>query len=140
LALLAIGQIGILPALRLPEPDVLSLGGGWGRKLYAKTLRSREWWQPLALGFFVGFLPCGLTYTAAIAAAGTLSALKGMIVMCVFCVCTMPGLVTLALSECSLLKLFPQARVRIVIGAMSGWIMAAMAIVFIARALPFLHR
>jgi sulfite exporter TauE/SafE len=140
LAVLALGQIGIAPRLRLPEPDVLSLGGGWGRKAYAKTLRSRQWWQPVLLGVFVGFLPCGLTYTAAIAAAGTLSPVKGLLVMCVFCICTMPGLVTLALSQCSLLKLFPSTRVRIAVGALSGWIMAAMALMFIMRSLPLLPR
>jgi hypothetical protein len=139
LALLAVGQIGLIPTLRLPEPDVLSLGGGWGRKLYAKTLRSRQWWQPAALGVFVGFLPCGLTYSAALVAASTLSPSDGLIVMCVFCVCTMPGLVTLALSQYSLLKLFPQAKVRIVIGTLSGWIMAIMAVAFILRSLPMLH-
>ena len=112
LALLALGQIGIFPSLRLPEPDVLGMAGGKGRRLYAQTLRSRAFWQPLALGVFVGFLPCGLTYTAAIAAAGTLSAVNGLLTMCVFCLGTMPGLITLALSQSSLLKLFPQANVR----------------------------
>jgi sulfite exporter TauE/SafE len=140
LALLAVGQIGWAPRLRLPEPDVLSIGGGWGRRLYARTLRSRQWWQPAALGVFVGFLPCGLTYSAAFVAASTLSAVNGMIIMGIFCLCTMPGLVTLALSQCSLLKLFPQANVRIVVGALSGWIMAVMALAFIARSLPLLHR
>ena len=140
LALLAIGQIGLFPSLRLPEPDVMSLGGGWGRKLYARTLRSSQWWQPIALGVFVGFLPCGLTYSAAIVAASTLNAIGGSVVMSVFCLCTMPGLVTLALSQSSLLKLFPQANVRLVVGALSGWIMAVMSVVFIARALPLIHR
>jgi sulfite exporter TauE/SafE len=140
LALLAIGQIGWLPRLRLPEPDVLGLGGGLGRRLYARTLRSQRWWQPLVLGVFVGLLPCGLTYTAAIVAAGTLNPVHGLVVMCVFCLFTMPGLITLALSQSSLLKLFPQAKVRLVIGALSGWIMAIMAAVFIVRSVPLLHR
>jgi uncharacterized protein len=139
MAVLAIGQIGLLPKLRLPEPDVLSLAGGWGRRVYARTLRSRNWWQPLALGVFVGFLPCGLTYAAAVVAAGTLSPVRALLVMTVFCLCTVPGLTTLALAQSSLLKLFPPAKVRIVIGKLSGWIMAAMATAFVIRSIPLLH-
>jgi uncharacterized protein len=139
LAALSIGQIGLVPALRLPEPDVLGLGGGWGRRIYARTLRSRQWWQPFVLGIFVGFLPCGLTYTAAIAAAGTLNAGRAALVMVVFCLSTMPGLVTLALSQSSLLKLFPSANVRLTIGKLSGWVMAAMATAFLIRSIPLLR-
>jgi uncharacterized protein len=136
---LAIGQLGLVPKLRLPEPDVLSLSGGYGRRLYAKTLRNRAWWQPFALGIFVGFLPCGLTYSAAIVAAGTLNATKGALVMFVFCISTMPGLVSLAVGQTSLLKLFPSVNVRTVIGKMSGWVMIAMSIAFLVRAVPLLR-
>jgi sulfite exporter TauE/SafE len=50
-----------------------------------------------ALGLVLGFLPCGLLYTALIAAAATGSAVAGGLAMAAFAIGTMPALMTLGL-------------------------------------------
>jgi sulfite exporter TauE/SafE len=93
---LALGLAGIVPAFRLPEPDVLGAGGGRGRRLFRRALQSRSILKPLWVGVFVGFLPCGLTYNA-LQATFTMQPLSGALLMLCFGLGTVPGLLALAL-------------------------------------------
>jgi sulfite exporter TauE/SafE len=94
---LALGFAGIVPGFRIPEPDVFAAGGGRLRRAFVHVLRSRHRLKPLAVGLFVGFLPCGLTYYWLIPslAAGPLC---GALLMATFCLGTMPGLLALGLA------------------------------------------
>ncbi|HEX5322420.1 MAG TPA: sulfite exporter TauE/SafE family protein, partial [Capsulimonadaceae bacterium] len=60
MALLALGYVGLIPKLKIPEIDVMGAGGGWGRRLFVRALQSRSFARPLLLGALVGFLPCML--------------------------------------------------------------------------------
>ena len=80
---LALGLAGVLPKLRLPEPDVLGAGGGRGRRLYRRVLQSHSRLRPLGIGVCVGLLPCGLTYTA-LQATFPLRPLSGACLMLLF--------------------------------------------------------
>jgi sulfite exporter TauE/SafE len=50
-----------------------------------------------ALGLVLGFLPCGLLYTALLAAAATGGGARGALAMAAFAIGTMPALITLGL-------------------------------------------
>lgn len=93
---LALGIAGILPWFKLPEPDVMSAGGGVVRRLFLRALRSQSATRPLLIGVFVGLLPCGLTYNALL---GTFSLrpISGAVLMLLFGIGTIPGLLTLGL-------------------------------------------
>jgi sulfite exporter TauE/SafE len=62
-------------------------------KLATPLAKSRQSAARYALGVVLGFLPCGLLYSALAAAAGTASALQGALAMALFSVGTMPALV-----------------------------------------------
>lgn len=91
---LALGVAGVLPRLRIPEPDVMGAGGGRVRRAFLRALRSRHALRPLLIGLFVGLLPCGLTYTVLIGALA-LRPLSGALLMLAFGLGTVPGLLTL---------------------------------------------
>ena len=57
-----------------------------------------------ALGLVLGVLPCGLLYTALIAAAATGGAVSGSLAMAAFAIGTMPALMTLGLVGASALR------------------------------------
>ena len=130
---LALGLSGVFPKLRLPEPDVLGAGGGRGRRLYLKVLRSQSAWKPLAVGVFVGLLPCGLTYNALLATF-TLRPLSGAALMLCFGLGTVPGLLALALFGQSLLGgLLTKLPFRIAMTRVSAIFMAALGLAFLCR-------
>jgi len=130
---LALGLAGILPRLRLPEPDVLGAGGGQGRQLYRRVLRSRSALKPLALGIFVGFLPCGLTYNA-LMATFTLQPLSGAALMLLFGLGTVPGLLALAVFGNALFGgLLMALPFRLAMTRVSALFMAALGLAFLWR-------
>jgi sulfite exporter TauE/SafE len=133
LVLLALGQLGIAPKLRVPEPDVLGSGGGKGRKLYVDALRSKHWLQPLALGTLIGFLPCGLTYSVLIYALGLPSVPKSVVAMLFFGIGTIPGLLTLGLFAEAVPGLVGSQAVRAGITRLSGIILLIMAWFLVSR-------
>ena len=112
---------------------------GWLRRLYAHLLRSRQAWQPLALGVLVGLLPCMQTYTVLIAAAATQSIARGITVMIAFGLGTIPGLMLFALVAGRFAGFARSARFRIGMTRFSAAVMAALALVFIWRGWPNLR-
>ena len=130
---LALGLAGIFPQFRLPEPDVLGAGGGRLRRAYVKVLQSRSAWKPLAVGVFVGILPCGLTYNALLATF-TLHPLSGALLMLCFGLGTVPGLLALALFGNALFGgLLTKLPFRVAMTRISALFMAALGLAFLWR-------
>ncbi|MGO8672372.1 MAG: sulfite exporter TauE/SafE family protein [Capsulimonadaceae bacterium] len=131
---LALGFAGIVPALRLPEPNLLGAGGGAPRRLFIRVLRSERTLKPLGIGIFVGLLPCGLTYQALIVAAATGSVPRAVLTMAAFCLGTVPGLLTLAVFGATLfggLLVRPAFRDRMT--QVAALIMLAIGVAFLWR-------
>lgn len=139
---LSLGLAGLVPRWKLPEPDVLSAGGGRGRRLFVRVLQSKSALRPFLVGLFVGLLPCGLTYTALLTAAtATLSSSAssptpqtGALVMLLFGLGTIPGLLTLGVAGNLLfggLLLRPAFRQRMT--QVAALVMAVMAAAFVWR-------
>ncbi len=137
LALLALGYLGILPWLRLPEPDLFGAGGGRGRKLMARVMRgNHEWHQPLALGTFVGLLPCGLTYSILIGAAATAHWWTGVLVMLVFGLGTVPGLISLGMAGHLLKNVLQNTRFRVAMTRAGAVVLFGAGVLLIWRGWP----
>ncbi len=66
-----------------------------------------------ALGLMLGFLPCGLLYTALLAAAATGGAVAGGLAMAAFAIGTMPALMTLGLVGAGALRRWRQPLGRL---------------------------
>jgi len=130
---LAFGLAGVVPRLRLPEPDVLGAGGGRLRRVYLRVLRSRSALKPLGVGVFVGLLPCGLTYNALLATF-TLRPLPGALLMLCFGLGTVPGLLALALFGNVLFGgLLMRLPFRLAMTRVSALLMAALGMAFLWR-------
>ena len=130
---LALGLAGAFPRFRLPEPDVLAASGGVLRRVYGRVLRSRHALKPLAVGVFVGFLPCGLTYNALLATF-TLRPLSGALLMLCFGLGTIPGLLALALFGQTLFSgLLMRLPFRLAMTRVSALFMAALGFAFLWR-------
>ena len=130
---LALGLAGVLPRLRLPEPDVLGAGGGRGRRLYRRVLQSKSALRPLGIGVCVGLLPCGLTYTA-LQATFPLRPLSGAALMLLFGLGTIPGLLALAVFGNVLFGgLLMRLPFRIAMTRVSALFMAALGLAFLWR-------
>jgi uncharacterized protein len=82
-----------LPFAGIGAQLVTPLLGPIGRLLRMRRLHLSGY----ALGLVLGFLPCGLLYTALIAAAATGGAVAGGLAMAAFAIGTMPALMTLGL-------------------------------------------
>ena len=133
---LALGFAGIVPQLKIPEPDVMGAGGGRMRRLFVRALQSRSRAKPFMVGMFVGLLPCGLTYFALIPTF-TLHTLSGGLLMLLFGLGTVPGLLTLGVFGNALLGgLLMNGRFRIGMTRVAAVIMAVMGIAFLYRSLP----
>jgi len=131
---LALGFAGVLPWFRIPEPDVLGAGGGVLRRLFLRALQSENSLKPLLIGGFVGLLPCGLTYQALIPAATSGSILRSMVTMALFCLGTMPGLLTLGFfGNVFLNGRLMEPKFRNTMTKVAAVIMGVMGIVFIFR-------
>ena len=130
---LALGLAGVFPQFRLPEPDVLGAGGGRLRRVYLRVLQSKHALKPLAVGVFVGFLPCGLTYNA-LMATFTLRPLSGALLMLCFGLGTVPGLLALALFGNTLFGgLLTRLPFRIAMTRVSALFMAFLGLAFLWR-------
>jgi hypothetical protein len=132
---LALGFAGIVPGFRIPEPDMFAAGGGRLRRAFVRVLRSRHSLKPLAVGLFVGLLPCGLTYYWLVPslAAGPL---HGALLMALFCVGTMPGLFALGLAGSAIgARLTTAAAFRRRMTLLAAGMMAVLGIAFAWRGL-----
>lgn len=78
-------------------------GAGWdGGRLFARlsgALGRRLPGHPLGLGLFLGLLPCGLLYSALIAAVARGGAIQGALALLVFGLGTAPALLGLSLAD-----------------------------------------
>jgi sulfite exporter TauE/SafE len=133
LAALALGYVGLIPWLKIPEPDVMGAGDGAGRKLFGSAMRSSKWYQPFSLGIMVGLLPCMLTYTVAIAAASTLSPWRGAAVLFAFWLGTIPGLMSLGMLSHAVQRLIQLATFRIAMTRIGAIILFATGVAMIWR-------
>lgn len=132
---LALGFAGVLPRLRVPEPDVLGAGGGRLRRVFLRALQSRHTLKPLLIGLFVGLLPCGLTYII-LAGAFALRPLSGALLMFLFGLGTVPGLLLLGLFGNALLGgLLTSPRFRARMTQFAAVLMAVLGLAFIWRGL-----
>jgi sulfite exporter TauE/SafE len=136
---LALGMAGMVPGLRIPEPDVLGAGGGRGRRLFLRALQSHSWAKPGWIGLFVGLLPCGLTYNA-LCATLALSPVSGAILMLCFGLGTVPGLLTLGVFGNALFGgLFRNLKFRKAMTGFAAALMAVMGAAFVWRGYLSLH-
>ncbi len=132
---LALGMVGVVPWLRLPEPDVLGAGGGRGRRLFLRALQSQSVLRPLFIGVFVGLLPCGLTYNA-LMATFTLTPLRGAQLMLCFGLGTVPGLLALGLFGNALFGgLLTNLKFREGMTRVAAALMAVLGLAFLGRGL-----
>jgi sulfite exporter TauE/SafE len=105
--------IGLNFALGLRLPRFLEASGGRIWALISPTARrllsSRSAPGMLGLGALWGWLPCGLTYTMLLAAAGTGKALDGALLMLAFGLGTLPSMLAAGAAAGSLQR-FTRAR------------------------------
>jgi hypothetical protein len=99
LVLIGMGLVlfGALPlpnfAVRLLSPQASVLG-----KRLARLANSRSPGSKIGLGILAGLLPCGLTWAMLVAAASTLSSLRGLVTMVSFGLGTIPALLAVGMS------------------------------------------
>lgn len=109
--------------------------------LYLKLINSQSkkhvLYSRFIFGIMIGFLPCMLSLTVAITAAGTMSAFYGMLVMVVFALGTAIPLNVFALLSGNLYNRFKASNSRIWLASLASVIVLAIGILFILRALSF---
>ncbi len=93
-----------------------------------ELLREKSVWRYYPLGALFGFLPCGLSYTAFMASAGTGDPLSGMLLMLFFGIGTFPALFLFG-SAASYLSM----RMRGFLYRVAGLIIVVMGIMFLFR-------
>jgi uncharacterized protein len=109
LVLIGVGLVifGTLPmpqfVVRLLSPQASVFG-----KSLARLANSKSPGSKIGLGILAGFLPCGLTWAMLVAAASTLSPLKGLVTMAAFGLGTIPALLAAGISAS-----FATARIRL---------------------------
>lgn len=95
-----------------------------GRRL----LQGRSLWRYYPLGLLLGFLPCGFSYAAFVAAAGTGSPLSGLILMLLFGLGTLPALLIFGFAASSI-----SSRLRSILYKAAGVIVIVMGALFILK-------
>ncbi|MHB1660759.1 MAG: sulfite exporter TauE/SafE family protein [bacterium] len=109
--------------------------------LYLKMINSRSkkhvLFSRFIFGIMTGFLPCMLSLTVAITAAGTMSAFYGTLVMVVFALGTAIPLNTFALLSGRLYNKLKASNSRIWLASLASLIVFAIGLLFILRALSF---
>ncbi|HLE28983.1 MAG TPA: sulfite exporter TauE/SafE family protein [Anaerolineales bacterium] len=89
------------------------------------------------LGLFNGFLPCGLVYAFALAAAGTGSPLAAMLTMLAFGLGTVPMLVAIGLGGTAL-AMWRASRLRPTLLRAAGVLVIALGVLTVLRGTPLL--
>ena len=109
--------------------------------LYLKLINSKSRKHILSsrfiFGVMIGFLPCMLSLTVAITAAGTMSAFYGTLVMAAFAVGTAIPLNTFALLSGRLYDKLKFSDLRVWLASLASLIVFAVGVLFILRALSF---
>lgn len=100
-------------------------GGGRLFATVANAVKGRVPGHPFALGLFLGLLPCGLLYSALIAAVARGGALQGALALAVFGAGTAPALLGVSLADELL------ARHRVVVNRLSHVFLLVMGLWFL---------
>jgi len=110
-------------------------GTGWLEKHNSYILRGgrrllqgKSLWRYYPLGLLLGFLPCGFSYAAFVAAAGTGSLLSGLTLMLLFGLGTLPSLLLFGFAASSI-----SSRLRGILYKVAGVIVIAMGCLFILK-------
>ena len=128
-AMLLAGGILVAWALAaLAELAHFEVGGGLFRRV-AGVVKSRVPGHPLALGLFLGLLPCGFLYSAVVAAVARGTALQGGLALAAFGLGTAPALFGLSVADELL------ARRRAFVNRLSQLFILAMGAWFLWRGL-----
>ena len=106
----------------------LDVGGAIFKRI-AGTLKGRVPGHPLAMGLLLGLLPCGLLYSALIAAAARGGFINGAVALALFGIGTAPALLGVSVADELL------ARNRAVINRLSQVFLLAMGIWFLVSGL-----
>ncbi|MCB9979134.1 MAG: sulfite exporter TauE/SafE family protein [Rhodospirillales bacterium] len=121
LLLAGLGMLASVAGIRIPKKYAPS----WVLKIQGKVLHfaapvtlSPFGWRGYILGLVLGLLPCGMVWSALLAAAGTAGALGGALVMACLAAGTVPGLFVAAVAGRSIV-----ARLRIQ-GALAARVLA----------------
>ncbi len=120
------------PGLGLRGKSVKGFSGfhSWINGQMAKRLKQNRSAALLGLGFFNGFLPCGLVYIAITGAVASFDPVNGVLFMVLFGIGTMPALLALGLSGSFLTPLVKQK-----LSKLAPAIVTVFAIWFIVRGL-----
>lgn len=127
MVLLGLGAAGVTQALRRLEARASgkimavvrgALAGGGAGRLYPT-------------GLALGLLPCGLSWTAFLGAAGTGSLPEGFLLALAFGVGTVPALLILGAAGAAGASLSPRARAIFL--RVGGFVVAALGLVFLLR-------
>ncbi len=106
---------------------------GWGEAGLLRAARivaeTESAWKYYPLGILLGFIPCGLSYSLFIAAAGSGGVLAGMAALISFGIGTLPAMLLFA----SLVTVFG-SRLKQRLSAAGGIAVIAMGLVFLSRA------
>jgi len=134
---LAGGLAGVfMIAAGLSAAGLLRLPAGPGRyegsllKAARLIIESDSAWKYYPLGIVLGFLPCGLSYTLFIGAAGSGGLLTGMATMISFGIGTLPAMLLVA----SLVGYFGN-RLKRSLSVAGGVAVIVMGLIFLARAI-----
>jgi hypothetical protein len=89
----------------------------------ARTVKGRVPGHPLALGLVLGLLPCGLLYTAVVAAVSRGSAIDGAMAMALFGMGTAPALLGVSLADEYLARhrVITNGLAQVFVLLMGGW-------------------
>ena len=117
------GIIGLLgKAGRLERHSTLVLGAA------KKLFNVPSGWKYYPIGLVLGLLPCGLSYTAFIAAAGTGAPFKGMLVSLLFGLGTVPALMLFGLAVS-----YAGSRMRMGVQKAGGVAVAVMGVYYVLK-------
>lgn len=119
----AVLVVSALAALSNVIPGLTTGGSLFAR--VAGALRGRVPGHPLLTGLFLGLLPCGLLYSAVIAAVARGGALDGAAALALFGIGTAPALLGLSLADELL------ARHRVIVNRLSQVFILAMGLWFL---------
>lgn len=99
-AALAGAALVITAAISLADRGAVTgaVHGGWFGKMMT-TVRAHFPGHPLVFGLFLGLLPCGLLYTAVVAAVARGGAIDGAVALAAFGAGTLPSLFGIAMAN-----------------------------------------
>lgn len=125
MAIMGLGIVGASHRL-----NILERHNNFILKLIKVFALERSAWRYYPMGALLGFLPCGLSYSVFIAAAGTGNVISGMTVSAMFGIATIPALLLFGM-----IITYLGSKTRGIIYRASGFVVIAMGLYFILRAI-----